>query len=358
MKKQSNKNTKQITNGFKAFDINKDGKMICRDFVYEEGKTYVYDGETSVCERGFHFCKNPLDVLNYYPIVDDNMNIRSSFAEVKAYGEIDEEGDKCCSAKIEIGVNLNFACFIDTAIKTILNLCKTKSSSGDDSQLASSGDRSKLASSGDDSQLASSGDCSQLASSGDCSKLASSGNDSKLASSGNCSQLASSGNYSKLASSGDRSQLASSGDRSKLASSGDCSQLASSGDCSQLASSGNYSQLASSGNYSKLASSGNDSKLASSGDRSQLASSGNDSKLASSGNYSQLASSGNDCVIAGIGYKNIAKGKIGSWIVLSEYETEPPFNIKMVKVAQIDGKEIKADTFYKLENGDFVEMKS
>lgn len=55
--------------GYKGFD--KDLK--CRDFQYEIGKTYETD-EAKLCEKGFHFCEAPFDVLNYYAIVDDNGN--------------------------------------------------------------------------------------------------------------------------------------------------------------------------------------------------------------------------------------------------------------------------------------------
>ena len=48
--------------GFKGF--NKDLK--CRDFQYEIGKDFEHEGRVEVCDRGFHFCENPLDVFNYY----------------------------------------------------------------------------------------------------------------------------------------------------------------------------------------------------------------------------------------------------------------------------------------------------
>ena len=55
-----------MTNGkckaYKAF--NED--MTCRDFQYEEGKTYKISGEPQLCERGFHACLNLIDVFNYY----------------------------------------------------------------------------------------------------------------------------------------------------------------------------------------------------------------------------------------------------------------------------------------------------
>jgi hypothetical protein len=50
----------------------------------------------------------------------------------------------------------------------------------------------------------------------------------------------------------------------------------------------------------------------------------------------------------------MAKGEIGNWIVLSEFDDNR--NIKWVKTAKIDGKKIKSDTFYMLKNGKFVEF--
>ena len=40
--------------------------MTCRDFQYEEGKTYKIKGEPQMCKRGFHACLNLLDVFNHY----------------------------------------------------------------------------------------------------------------------------------------------------------------------------------------------------------------------------------------------------------------------------------------------------
>ena len=152
----------------------------------------------------------------------------------------------------------------------------------------------------------------------------------------------------------DNSQLASSGDNSQLASSGYYSQLASSGDNSQLASSGYYSQLASSGDNSQLASSGDNSQLASSGDNSQLASSGYYSQLASSGYYSRMAIEGKNSAGACLGRNSKIKGKIGTWITLASYDEKGVINC--VKSAQIDGTELKEDVFYRLKDGEFVEV--
>lgn len=47
---------------YKAFNSD----MTCRVFQYEEDKTYEFDGEPKLCEKGFHACLNLIDVFNYY----------------------------------------------------------------------------------------------------------------------------------------------------------------------------------------------------------------------------------------------------------------------------------------------------
>jgi len=188
--------TKKTIKGVKAFDKN----LKCRGFQYKENESFEMDGEPDLCEHGFHFCKNPFDVLNYYNLCD------SEFCEVESPkgAKIDKSGDdsKVATTKIKIKSKLGLSGFVNSAVKFLLDITvdKSKNNNNDNS-----------------SQLASSGDSSQLASSGDYSKLASSGDSSKLASSGYSSQLASSGDSSQLASSGYSNQLASSGDHSKLA---------------------------------------------------------------------------------------------------------------------------------------------
>ena len=52
--------------------------------------------------------------------------------------------------------------------------------------------------------------------------------------------------------------------------------------------------------------------------------------------------------------KNRVKGKIGSILVIV-LENDEDFEIKDFAVGIVDGEKIKADTWYKLENGQFVE---
>ena len=83
-------------------------------------------------------------------------------------------------------------------------------------------------------------------------------------------------------------------------------------------------------------------------------------QIGSSGNSAKITSEGEDSVICCAGHNSIVRAKKGSWITLSEWERsfeKDRWIPKCVKTKFVDGEIIKADTFYRLENGKFVEVK-
>ena len=129
------------------------------------------------------------------------------------------------------------------------------------------------------------------------------------------------------------------------------------GDSAQIGSSGYSAQIGSSGDYAKIGSSGDSAKIGSSGDYAQIGSSGDYAKIGSSGDYAQIGSSGQDSVIMCAGHVSKAKAAIGSWITLAEWKRiGDVWKPVCVKTEQVDGKCIKADTFYKLIDGKFEEV--
>ena len=109
-------------------------------------------------------------------------------------------------------------------------------------------------------------------------------------------------------------------------------------------------QIGSSGDYAKIGSSGNSA---------QIGSSGGSAQIGSSGDSAQITSEGEDSVICCAGHNSIVRAKKGSWITLSEWERsfeKDRWIPKCVKTKFVDGEIIKADTFYRLENGKFVEV--
>ena len=309
--------------GYKGF--NKD--FTCLEKQYEENTDYEENGD-GICRQGvMHFCKNPWDVLNYYPLIDDNGNF-SEFAEVEADGNIFEKENKCAATKLHIGAKLGLKGFIKACVNFTLEKTKYNADSKEDLLNDNECDYAQIGSSGDSAKIGSSGDYAQIGSSGDSAKIGSSGDYAKIGSSGYYAQIGSSGDYAQIGSSGDYAKIGSSGDSAKIGSSGD------------------YAQIGSSGDSAKIGSSGDSAKIGSSGD------------------YAKIVSEGKNSVVMAAGYNSIAKAKVGSWITLAEWvQTNERYkngNLiwipKLVKTEYVDGERIKEDAFYKLKNGEFKEV--
>ena len=286
--------SENVITSYKGFDKN----MECRGFKYEVGKEYEMDGEIKCCNRGFHACKSPIEVWDYYDMLN------SRFAEVEQSGKIDEEekSTKICSSRIKIKAELKLADIINIGVEWLKDIT-SPSKIKEDGVLNDNGYRRK--------------------------------------------QIGSSGDYAKIGSSGDSAQIGSSGNSAKIGSSGDSAQIGSSGD---------YAQIGSSGNSAKIGSSGNSAKIGSSGDYAKIGSSGNSAKIGSSGDYAQIDSTGEDSVIMCAGNESKAKAKVGSWITLAEWKWSDEKNRNVpvcVKTEYVDGENIKADTWYQLKNGKF-----
>ena len=221
---------------YKGFD--KDLK--CRGFQYEIGKEYEEE-EAKACEKGFHACKNPLEVFSYYPPCDGNR-----YCEVEQDGELSEHNadSKVASTKIKIGVELGLKGLIQAGVSFILDRVNWKDDAATNT--------------------------------------------------------------------------------------------------------GNYSAATNTGNYSAATNTG---------DQSAATNTGFQSAATNTGNYSAAEVSNGDSVAIATGYQSKAKAGFGSAIVIAERggwngETYPLISIK---AAMVDGEKIKADTWYTLENGEFVE---
>ena len=114
------------------------------------------------------------------------------------------------------------------------------------------------------------------------------------------------------------------------------------------------------GGYSaQIGSSGDSAKIGSSGDYAKIGSSGYSAQIGSSGYSAQIDSTGEDSVIMCAGKESKAKAKAGSWITLSEWKWNDEKNHYVpvcVKTEYVDGNNIRADTWYQLQNGEFVEV--
>lgn len=79
--------------GYKVFNPD----WTCRGFQYEVGKIFEESVKPSCCDRGFHFCEKASDCFSYYPFNSEN-----KVAEIVALGDVDSDGKKSCTNKIQI----------------------------------------------------------------------------------------------------------------------------------------------------------------------------------------------------------------------------------------------------------------
>ena len=173
------KENKVYAVGFKGFGPG----MVCKPSVasvkqYQENTVFEESGG-EICSNGeMHFCENPFDVLDYYPLVN-NDGIPNEFATVEALTPTQKKEDKSCTSEIKIGAKLSLVGFCKASFDYLHKICSIESRD------CQSGDYSQQSQSGNYSQQSQSGYSSQQSQSGNSSRQASVGNDSSCIATGN-----------------------------------------------------------------------------------------------------------------------------------------------------------------------------
>lgn len=283
---------------YKAFDKN----FKCRGFQYEVGETYHIDEEVEICRKGFHACQNCMDVLRFYPLND------SRFAEVEVWGDVvfSENDGKLCASDIKIIRELTFHELFAESYKYFSENYKVN-----------------------DNKM-------RLLSNGCLSKIACDEND--------CEFLLCDYTANRLSTNGTNVKVISDEREDIVSTSGFKSTIFSKGAETKVATLGVLGKVGSFGRYSRIISSSFCGEIKSFGENSIIASVGNDSSVSSNGKKS---------IVLSVGKNSIAKAKKGNWITLAEYGKTGPI---CVKTEYVDGKRIKEDTWYKLKNGEFIEV--
>ena len=308
----------QKIKAYKAFD--KD--LSCRGFKYEVGKEYEETGDIKACEKGFHACPYPLDVFGYYAPAG------SRFCEVEQSGKIDDsESDKVCSSKIRIGAELDIRGLVKAAVSFVKERC-TNECNADPGKPATAGYRGAATAGNYGAATAGYSGAATAGDSGAATagyRGAATAGDSGAATAG-YRGAATAGDYG-AATAGDYG-AATAGDRG-AATAGD-SGAATAGDSGAAtagyrgAATAGYSGAATAGDYGAATARGK----------------------ASTGSNGLSVARGNNVQV---------KGGIGAILVIAE-EGEDTYDIVDWKAVLVDGEVVKADTWYRLENGELVEV--
>jgi hypothetical protein len=292
---------------YKGFNKN----MTYRGFQYEEGKEYEEE-IVEVCDHGFRACEYPLDCLNYY------YPNESVYHEVEQSGEIQKHNDdtKVASTKIKIGAEISIAGLVKAAIEYTVKRVK-KDAESDEKHGASSatGDYGASSATGYKGASSATGTCGASSATGDYGASSATGTYGASSATGDYGASSATGDYGASSATGDKGASSATGYKGASSATGTCGASSATGYCG--------------------------------------ASSAEDK----------------DAVAVAWGYKSKAKGVLGAFLVFADWEytgseddTEYDRNnqsawvLNGAKMVQVDGENIKPNTWYTIENGEIAEV--
>lgn len=320
---------------YKGFDED----MTCRGFQYEEGKEYE-EKAAVLCITGFHACLNPLDTFKYYD------PINSVYHEVELDGHIESHSttdikvdSKLCATKIKIGPAIELSDYIAKAVEYMsYNLTKVDYSKPTGFITTFQADKSK---------------CDNVSTLADV--VCGSGFRS-LATTFYQDEIAVNTGFCSAANTHSRDCIAvTNGSCSVSVAHGDFSTAISNGNKSVTENYGDYGLSVQMGSFSIADSIGKRSVSINGGGFGKAQASGEDSSAIVAGKYSEAVVKEKGAIACALGNDCRAKGCIGSWLLLTEWEcTCEGSERKDTKLFYVDGEKVKADTFYKLHDGELV----
>jgi hypothetical protein len=275
--------------GYKGFDEN----LQCCGFQYEIGGEYQHDGKVAICEQGFHFCKNPLDVLSYYAPGT------SRFAKVEGSGDTDRmpyEDSKVACSHLKVVAELTLRDLIQAGVEFVLETAAAEGAA------------------------------------------------------------ATAGPGTHAVTTDDVEHAVTAGLYAHAATTGPYAHAATTGPGAHAVTAGNHAHAVTAGPEAHAATTGCDAHAVTAGGDAHAATTGDYAHAVTAGDRAHAAATGKESIAAGLGVAGRAKGALGCWLVLAEYKwTEGDgYRIAAVKAARVDGKRIKPDTWYELKGGRFV----
>nr|DAJ05699.1 MAG TPA: hypothetical protein [Caudoviricetes sp.] len=302
--------------GYKGF---KKG-LICdptdkNPFQYAENTTFE-ESDAKICNCGLHFCENPFDVLDYYGFVGNDGTL-NEFAEVEALDEcLTDDNKKFVTKKLHIGARLSIAGLVQAFVNFTFGRVDWKNDAATNT-----------------------------------------GYRSAATNTGYWSAATNTGDQSAATNTGDQSAATNTGYQSAATNTGNQSAATNTGDQSAATNTGYRSAATNTGNQSAATNTGNQSAATNTGYQSAATNTGYRSAATNTGYRSAAAVEGRESFAIATGIEGMAKGSLGCYIAVAEYEeTEDGYRLVDFKSHIVDGETIKADTFYMLKNGEFMEV--
>ena len=299
-----------------------DKNMKCRGMQYKLGETAVFDGEPKICDAGLHACEQPIDVLNYYA-PGENRYFEADAEEVTDERESDDSKivAKKMTLKAEIGV--------PGLVKAQIEYVKNQIGFEDAIKRANA-----------EKENHATGNQGVASATGNQGVASATGNQGVASATGYWGVASATGYWGAASATGNHGVASATGDQCVASTTGN----------QGVASATGYRGAASATGYRGVASA--------TGNQGVASATGNHGVASATGDQGAASATGKAGVALAAGYDCKAMGALGCVICCVERgewdgETYP---IIAVKAAIVDGEKIKADTWYRLKNGEFVEV--
>jgi len=301
---------------------NKD--MTCEGFQFEEGAEYEAEKDC-ICEEWFIACTYPLDCLKYYNPAE------SIFREVEQGGNIRRVGDdsKIVSSKIKIGTSLNFAGLVKAAIEYTIS--------------RTDGERKNTR---------------------EYEVSINTGNNEASFNTGNYGLAGNTGDYGASSNGGRRGASSNTGYYGVSVNTGYSGATINTGNCGVSGNVGYRGAAINTGDYGAAINSGYGGAAINTGYGGVSINTGNCGVSNNTGHCGYAEAGHPNNVAIAWGPESKAKGVTGSYLVFAEwerngekYDSEEVWNFKEAKMIRVDGEIIKEDIWYRIKNGEIVEVK-
>ena len=272
-----------------------DKDMKCRGFQYKLGEAAVFDGEPYLCRAGLHACEQPIDVLNHYA-PNESRYFEADAEEVTDERESDDS--KIVAKKMTLKAEIGVPGLVKAQIEYIKNQI------GFEAAIKRANAEKENHATGD---------------------------------------------QGAASATGDQGAASATGNRGAASATGYQGAASATGYLGAASATGNQGAASATGYQGAASATGNQGAASATGDQGAASATG----------YQGAASAtGKAGVALAAGYKCKAMGALGCAICCverGEWDGET-FPIIAVKAVIVDGEKIKADTWYQLKNGEFVEV--
>lgn len=318
---ESNENKK--LKAFKGFNEN----MTCRGFLFEEGKTYE-EKKAILGREGFHACMNPLDCFKYY-------NPTKSLYHEVGLERARKGEDEVVAKKITIGARLDISAMVKAAVRFVFAWAvwsnNENHATGEYGAASDADDQGVASATGEYGAASATGDMSIASATGDLSAASASGEQSVASVTGYQSAASVDGDCGVAFATGERGAASATGDMGAASATGPWGVASATGDLSVATATNEYGAAFATGWL---------------GDTFVT------------GPYGAASATGEQGAAISIGFEGMAKAAVGCWITLAEWKINGlEYERVDLQTKKVDGETIKADTWYRLKNGEFVEVK-